>query len=99
MRIAAEVGRVCISKCGRDRGKVLVIKEIVDEHYVLVADGALRKVDKPKKKKLKHLLLKPEVAVSIAAKFESGVKVFDAEVRSTISNFENVKILQEDLNV
>lgn len=56
-----EVGRVVFSKAGRDKGRKLVITEIVDEHYVLVADGSLRKLEKPKRKKRMHLKLTHEM--------------------------------------
>lgn len=49
------VGSVVISKAGRDKGKKLVVVELVDEDFVNVADGGLRRVEKPKRKKIKHL--------------------------------------------
>ena len=48
-------GQVVISKSGRDKGRFFIIKDILDDDYVLITDGDLRKLDKPKKKKLKHL--------------------------------------------
>jgi len=84
IRNSAEAGRVCISTSGRDRGRAFVIKEVLDEQYVTVTDGQLRKVASPKKKKLRHLSLKPEVIESLAVKFKNDTKVFDAEVRSAL---------------
>lgn len=52
-----EVGRVVVSKAGRDKGRKLVIVAIMDDQYVLVADGDLRKLEHPKKKKRMHLKL------------------------------------------
>ena len=49
------LGRLVVSSAGRDKGCICVIVGIGDEPgYVLVADGRLRKVENPKKKKLKH---------------------------------------------
>ena len=79
------IGRLCRSKKGRDSGRLFIIKEIEDENYVLVTDGVMRKVDTPKRKKLKHLELKPCVVENVAAKLKAGTKVFDAEVRSAIA--------------
>lgn len=78
------IGRVCYSKAGRDKGNIFIIKEILDENYVLIVDGVLRKVYSPKKKKLKHLELRPEITQTIAEKFKWNKKVFDAEIRSAI---------------
>lgn len=49
------IGDLVISKSGRDKGRKLVVTGITDENYVLIADGDLRKVENPKRKKLKHL--------------------------------------------
>ncbi|MDO4753919.1 MAG: hypothetical protein Q4A41_02830 [Bacillota bacterium] len=50
-----ERGSVVISLSGRDKGRKMVVVEIIDEDYVLVADGDLRKIEKPKRKKRKHI--------------------------------------------
>ncbi len=55
------VGSVVISKAGRDKGKKLIVVEMESDEYALVADGGLRKVEKPKKKKLRHLQSTQEV--------------------------------------
>ena len=49
-------GDLVISKSGRDKGRKLVVIKVTDENYVLIADGDLRKIEKPKVKKVKHLL-------------------------------------------
>ncbi len=48
-------GQIVISKAGRDINRKFVILKIIDENYVLISDGRLRKIDKPKLKKNKHL--------------------------------------------
>ena len=50
-----ETGQVVLSTCGRDVGKLQMVLEILDDSYVLVVDGKQRKIEKPKKKKIKHL--------------------------------------------
>jgi len=54
-----ELGRLVISKQGRDAGRPFVIIEMLESGYVLIADGDLRKTERPKKKKVKHLIPKP----------------------------------------
>ena len=49
------VGRVCVSRAGRDKGKYLVIVGHADEKHVFLADGALRMIERPKRKKLMHV--------------------------------------------
>ena len=45
-----EKGMLAVSKAGHDKGRLYVIIEI-DDSYVYLADGRLRTLDKPKKKK------------------------------------------------
>ena len=49
-----EKGMLAKSKAGHDKGHVYVIYE-VDETYVYLVDGELRKIENPKKKKRKHV--------------------------------------------
>jgi ribosomal protein L14E/L6E/L27E len=52
-------GRLVISKKGRDTGRAFIILQMLSEEYALIADGALRTAERPKKKKIKHLAPKP----------------------------------------
>ena len=49
-----EKGMLAKSKAGHDKGQTYVIYEI-DETYVYLVDGKHRTIDKPKKKKRKHV--------------------------------------------
>lgn len=50
-----QIGQIVKSKSGRDKGECFIVFDVVDENYVLLVDGKLRKIANPKKKKLKHL--------------------------------------------
>ena len=49
-----ELGSVVFSKAGRDAGRFYIVTEIVSDEFVKIADGELRRIDKPKLKKIKH---------------------------------------------
>lgn len=49
------VGLLAYSKCGRDRKRLFCVVDLIDEDFVLIADGNLHKTESPKKKRLKHL--------------------------------------------
>jgi ribosomal protein L14E/L6E/L27E len=49
------LGRVVFSKTGRDKGKPFIIVQVVNERYVIVSDGNIRKIENPKMKNVKHL--------------------------------------------
>lgn len=60
-RLTMIPGRVVLSTQGRDEGRYFIVLEVIDEDFVLMADGLTRKIDHPKKKKVKHLRSKPIV--------------------------------------
>ena len=60
-RLTMIPGRVVLSTQGRDEGRYFIVLEVIDESFVLMADGLTRKLDHPKKKKIKHLRPKPIV--------------------------------------
>ena len=49
-----EKGMLAKSKAGHDKGQVYVIYEL-DETYVYLVDGIIRGIEKPKRKKRKHV--------------------------------------------
>lgn len=77
-----EVGRVVRSKAGRDRKRYFIVREIVDAQYVLLVDGDLRKLSRPKRKKIKHIACMPGIADRLGKKFRANENVLDAEIRS-----------------
>ena len=64
-----EVGRVVFSRAGRDQGHYFVIVDVIDEDHVAIANGCQRKVDNPKKKKIKHLVQSPKFLKKFEKKF------------------------------
>jgi ribosomal protein L14E/L6E/L27E len=72
------------SKAGRDKDRVFIIIEIIDELYVLIADGDLRKVEKPKKKKIKHLSKYNIVSKEIQNRHSGHQKISNLMLRREI---------------
>lgn len=75
------VGRVVYSKAGRDKDKHFVIVGILNTDFVYIADGSLRKITKPKKKKIKHLIFTDIEAAEIRELILSGRKVNDSRIK------------------
>ena len=48
-------GQVVRAIKGRDKGRIQLVIDLLDESHVLVVDGKRRKIKNPKKKKIKHL--------------------------------------------
>ena len=53
--MAIKIGQLVRSKAGRDKGRFFSVVKIIDDQFVLICDGELRRLEKPKKKKIKHL--------------------------------------------
>jgi len=49
------VGSFVISKNGHDKGEIYVLTKVVDDTFVLVANGENRPLLKPKRKNIRHL--------------------------------------------
>jgi ribosomal protein L14E/L6E/L27E len=89
--LIARVGSIVISTQGRDIGRAYMIYNFIDSSYVNLVDGKIRKIESPKKKKLKHVKLFGEELVVIAKKINTEKIVHDAEIASSIR-----KIIDKD---
>ena len=79
------IADLVISLSGRDKNRVFMVTEVLDSDYVLIADGMLRKLEKPKKKKIKHLEKSQFVLNErLLQKISEGKKITNAELRKAI---------------
>jgi ribosomal protein L14E/L6E/L27E len=83
------LGKVVYSKSGRDKGRMFVIVEVVNERFVLLADGDLRKIENPKVKNIKHLQMTRMQADDVLTCLNRGEKPDNHIIR------KNLKRLQE----
>ena len=77
-----EIGMLAKSKAGHDKGHVYVILK-TDETYVYLVDGKIRTMDKPKKKKKKHVQVifeKHDMAGIDDVGVKRILKLFDKEL-------------------
>lgn len=84
--MSVELGQVVISKAGRDFGKRFVIVNIIDGSYVNISDGDSRKIEKPKKKKIKHLELSSEIIANLNTKLINKTEISNSEIRKILAN-------------
>ena len=75
-----------VSKAGRDKGQLFYVID-TDEQYVYLADGKSRKLEKPKRKKRKHIEQMPRTESRIAEKIRNGEKVLNSELRKELASF------------
>ena len=75
------IGMLAKSKAGHDKGNVYVIYDM-DETYVYLVDGVLKTIDRPKKKKKKHIqIISRQYDISAAddVAIKSILKVYNKE--------------------
>lgn len=77
-------GQVVASRAGRDSGRLLVVLRVLDDRYVLVADGQVRTAERPKLKNVRHLQPCGPVVESVARKAAAGGRITDAELRRAL---------------
>lgn len=92
-RAPIEVGSVVVSKAGRDRDRLFLVIEEVDADFVMIANGDLRKMDRLKKKRRKHLKPTGTVVQALRERLSDGKPVEDHELRSWLSE-EEEKLVQ-----
>ena len=75
-----------VSKAGRDQGQLFYVID-ADEQYVYLADGKSRRLEKPKRKKRKHIEQIPRTESRIAEKIRNSEKVLNSELRKELASF------------
>ena len=75
-----------VSKAGLDQGQLFYVID-ADEQYVYLADGKSRRLEKPKRKKRKHIEQIPRTESRIAEKIRNGEKVLNSELRKELASF------------
>jgi len=86
MDLQFKIGDVVLSKSGRDKDRYFIVVNIEDI-FAYVCDGDLRKTDKPKKKKFRHLKPTGFCSEYIKNKLLDGEKVTNTELRRAVSEF------------
>lgn len=91
MRIKViEEGSVVRSTAGRDAGRQFLVAGILDDEHVLLVDGGLRPLERPKKKKIKHIKTTGRSIPEAAAVIREGGCGVNARIRFWLSNEEEL---------
>ena len=78
------VGKIVISKKGRDMGKYLAVINC-DKNYVFVADGKERKLESPKRKNIKHISITADTLTKDQMKTNKQLKKAIAVYKDTVA--------------
>lgn len=80
------LGQIVHSRAGRDKGKYFIVVSIINEEFVMVADGDLRRMDHPKMKKVKHLVFHDKIASEVQKALVEGLPIVDAKLRNSLQS-------------
>ena len=88
--VVLKLGDVVYSKAGRDSDRYYIVMKI-DEPYIWTCDGDLHKVDRLKKKKIKHTKYMGFQSEYIQNKLMSAEKITNSEIRRELKEFVESK--------
>lgn len=80
------ISDIVIALKGRDKGKPFFVVD-KENIYAMLCDGKSRRIDKPKRKKMKHMRLESRSDSRTALKIKSGVKVTNNEIRRALAEY------------
>lgn len=78
-----QLGSIVISTMGRDKGMYFIVID-ADDEYVTLVDGSVRKVERAKKKKIKHIEITEFYSESIAEKIKNRSKMTNQDVKKAL---------------
>ena len=78
------ISDVVLSTAGRDQGQLFYCVA-TDDRFVWLADGKGRTLDKPKRKKRKHVQKVLRAETRVAIKLQNGDKVLNSELRRDLA--------------
>ena len=74
------------SIAGRDKGKYFFVLD-TDGEFLVLADGKIRRIENPKRKKRKHTAFVERSDSRVAEKLRSEEKVTNSELRRTLAAY------------
>lgn len=82
------LGCIVTATAGRDKGKNFIVVSIFDDNHLLIADGRHRRIEKPKKKKIKHLKQVLDADYDILTPLNVGESLTNKVLRKKIGAYE-----------
>ena len=79
-----QIADVVVSTAGHDRGELFYVAS-TDEQFLYLVNGKDRTLDKPKRKKRRHVQLVLRSETRVAGKLISGDKVLNSELRRDLA--------------
>lgn len=85
--VTCKIGEFAKSKAGHDKDEIFIIINIEDE-YVYLVDGKNRNIEKPKKKKMKHIQPIHYIDSELQNKLNSNVKLQNEDIKRALKCYK-----------
>ncbi|MHB1419577.1 MAG: RNA-binding protein [Bacillota bacterium] len=86
--VELQAGQLVRSRGGRDRDRNFIVLKTLGDSFVHLVDGDLRKIEKPKKKNVKHLQVSMKMSTKVRDIILSGQLPTNAEIREAIRDLD-----------
>ena len=89
------IGKYATSKAGHDKGKLYIIAAS-DDAYVYLVDGEYKKMDAPKKKKIRHIqIINETVEAELLTLISNRQPHIDDAIKYAIKQKRNSNLMEE----
>ena len=87
LKCGIDLGSIVQSLAGRDKGNLFLVVKI-EENYVYLVDGDIRKIENPKKKKMKHVELTRFFDGNLAERIARKNKITNQDIKRVIKEIQ-----------
>lgn len=84
-----QIGQIVQITHGREQDKIAVIIDIIDDRYVLLADGDKRKYDRPKKKNIHHFKGTTYISREVRESLMETGRVSNGKLRFAVAKYRS----------
>jgi large subunit ribosomal protein L14e len=84
-----QLGQIVLIKSGSDAGQYAIIIRLLDERYVMLADGGRKIFDRPKKKNVQHLQLLNYISPEVQTSLQETGRVTNGKLRFALAKYVN----------
>lgn len=89
MKLTPQLGQIVRVAKGREQNQLAVIIDIIDDRFVLLADGEKRKYDRPKKKSVYHIELSPFTSSEVRKSLLETHRVSNGKLRFALAKYQS----------
>lgn len=84
-----ELGQIVRVTKGREQNQHAIIINIIDDRFVLLADGEKRKYDRPKKKNIHHIACTPFISSEVRKSLVETNRVSNGKLRFALAKYQS----------